>query len=306
MASGFGGAGTPTAFALSAGVITAFNPCGFAMLPAYVSYFVGSSSSDLKPTLAQRLVKAATVGAMVTLGFITVFGLVGIAAGSVRSQINSIVPYVSVVVGVVLVVLGIAMLRGFEPKLAFLNVSRSSKGAGLRSMYAYGLSYAIVSLSCGFAGFLTAVVTSFQSGSFFGGLRVYIAFALGMGLVLIVLSFAVAFAQQAFVRGLRKVVPYVNRTSGALLILAGLYVTYYGYYEWKTLVRGETAPAGPVSLVSHWSGTIQTWINGLSTGALVSSVVAVVALIAVSVVGVRRTRLPSLPPTVQEKHDHSS
>lgn len=291
MASGFGSAGAPTAFALSAGVITAFNPCGFAMLPAYVSYFVGSSSTDLKPSLAQRLVKAATVGAMVTLGFVTVFGLVGIAAGGLRSRINSIVPYVSVVVGVVLVVLGIAMLRGFEPKLAFFNISRSSKGSGLRSMYTYGVSYAIVSLSCGFAGFLTAVVSSFQSGSFFGGVRVYLAFALGMGLVLVILAFAVAFAQQAFVRGMRKVLPYVNRTSGVLLVLAGLYVTYYGYYEWKTLVRGETAPAGPVTLVSHWSGSVQTWVNGLSTGALLSSVGVVVVVVGLSVVGVRRSKV---------------
>ena len=29
------------AFPLAAGLIAAFNPCGFAMLPAYLSYFLG-------------------------------------------------------------------------------------------------------------------------------------------------------------------------------------------------------------------------------------------------------------------------
>ena len=42
MAQGFNTGGGAIALALTTGVITAFNPCGFAMLPAYVSYFVGS------------------------------------------------------------------------------------------------------------------------------------------------------------------------------------------------------------------------------------------------------------------------
>ena len=29
------------AFPLAAGLIAAFNPCGFAMLPAYLAYFLG-------------------------------------------------------------------------------------------------------------------------------------------------------------------------------------------------------------------------------------------------------------------------
>ena len=287
------GVDAPVALALSAGVVAAFNPCGFAMLPAYVSYFVGTNAEERSP-LPNRLVRAAVVGLVVTLGFVTVFGLIGLAATGFRSTVNKIVPYVSVIVGIVLVGLGVAMLRGFEPKLGFLNL-RARKGNALRSMYMYGLSYAVVSLSCGFPGFAAAVVTGFQSKSFVAGIKVYLAYAVGMGLVLVVLSFAVAVAQHTVVRGMRKVLPYVNRASGVLLVIAGLYVSYYGYYEWRTTIRFEESPAGPVTWVTNWSASISTWVGELSTTALVGLVVGVAGVIAASVALARGSRPPQAP-----------
>ncbi len=278
------------AFALSAGVVTAFNPCGFAMLPAYVSYFVGASSEDLRAPLLSRLLRAARAGTTVTLGFVTVFGVIGLVATGARAVVTDSIPFVSMVVGVVLVALGAAMIRGFEPKLSFLKVSKARSGNGLFSMYVYGLSYALVSLSCGFAGFSTAVLASFNADSIVDGLLVYIAFALGMGLVLVVISFAVAFAQQSFVRGLRAVLPYVNRASGVLLVVAGLYVAYYGYYEWRTVLRGEQAPIGPIEWVTSWSTSVQRSIDGISTVAFVVGLVALASLIAIGAVHSRRSK----------------
>lgn len=281
MAQGFGNGSASTAFALSAGVITAFNPCGFAMLPAYVSYFVGSDGGR-ESTIAARLLRALKVGTLVTLGFMTVYGLIGVVASGLRSAVTNVVPYVSMVVGVALAILGVSMLRGFAPKLPFLQISAAKNKDSARSMYLYGISYAVVSLSCGFAGFSAAVVTSFDSKSFLDGLLVYIAFAAGMGLVLMTLSIAVAFAQQAFVRGMRKVLPYVNRVSGGLLVLAGLYVAYYGYYEWRVILRGETAPEGPVAWVTSWSGHVQRFIDGLSTTTMVLGLLVLGAIAAFS------------------------
>ena len=293
VSAGFGGPKAPLAIALTSGVITAFNPCGFAMLPAYVSVFVGQSSHD-SAKAAKRVARAGVTGAVVTLGFVTVFGAIGLVATQFLSTIEAFVPYVSMVVGVVLAVLGVAMLRGFEPKLSFLSVKRARSGTSLRSMYLYGISYAVVSLSCGFAGFLTTVVSASRETSFASSMGVYGAFTAGMGLVLIVLSLAVALAQQAFVRGMRRVLPYVNRASGVMLVLAGLYVAYYGYYEWATIIRGRSAPAGPVVWVEAWSSAISRRVNGLSTMSLVFAVAAVAATVIVSVALVRRSRSRTL------------
>jgi cytochrome c-type biogenesis protein len=296
--SGFGNTDAPLAFALITGVLTAFNPCGFAMLPAYVSYFVGQSGEDKTSVLTKRLARASTTGFVVTLGFMTVFGILGLIATGFYSTIDDYVPYVSMVVGVVLAILGVLMLRGFEPKLSFLKVKKSRSGSGLTSMYVYGLSYAIVSLSCGFGGFASAVVASGREKSFASKMSVYIAFAAGMGLVLIVLSFAVAFAQQAFVRGMRQVLPYVNRVSGGLLVASGLYVAYYGYYEWKTIIRGESAREGPVGLVQDWSTSFKTWVSGIPVNVLVIALVGVAGVAAVSLVLTKGAKKSALSDAV--------
>ena len=294
-AGSFGGDRTPLAFALVTGVITAFNPCGFAMLPAYVSYFVGKNSeNDL--SLPRRLSNAMITGLLVTAGFMTVFGSIGIVASGFLSQINSVVPYVSMVVGVILAVLGFSMVRGYEPKIVRLTVTRARAGGGYRSMYFYGLSYAVVSLSCGFPGFASAVVASTREGSFVSKMSVYVAFTIGMGLVLLILSFAVALAQQAVVRGMRKILPYVNRISGSLLVVSGLYVSYYGYYEWRTIIRGQNAPLGPVAWVESWSTSLKNLIDGLPLSMVLIALVIVVGAGAASAVLSSGSRARSTEP----------
>jgi cytochrome c-type biogenesis protein len=292
-AAGFGATGP--ALALTAGVITAFNPCGFAMLPAYVSYFVGSDAKNgpAPAPLIGRLRRATVTGLLVTAGFVTVYGIIGAIATQFLSRINSVVPFISMGVGVVLALLGVAMLRGYEPKISWLTVKQSRKGNGAFSMYAYGVVYAIVSLSCGFAGFTTAVVSAFQEESFAASMRVYLAFAAGMGLVLLVLSYAVALAQQGFVRGMRKVLPYVHRVSGGLLVLAGLYVAYYGWYSWQTVQRGNDAPAGPVAWVEDWSLSIQRAVDGRSTSFYVALLVVLGGCIAAVFALTQRRREPA-------------
>jgi cytochrome c-type biogenesis protein len=288
--SAFGAGRAPMVLAVVAGVITAFNPCGFAMLPAYVAYFVGHNSSQANATvgLAARLTRAGVTGGIVTAGFMTVFGGIGLVANQILTQITRTIPYISMGVGVVLAFLGIAMMRGFEPKLSFLKVTRARKGSGLRAMYLYGVSYAVVSLSCGFAGFSTTVISAANQRGTFNAMRVYFAFSAGMGLVLVILSIAIALAQDAFFRGMRRLIPHVNRASGVLLVLAGSYVAYYGYYEWQTVLRGKSISAGPVGWVQDRSSDLVRFFNATSSGGLVVVLTATIAMLSASVVVARR------------------
>ncbi len=283
--------GGSVALALSAGIIAAFNPCGFAMLPAYMSYYVGtttntsSESGEAEPTFARRLLKATQVGGTVALGFVTVFGVLGVLFSSLLSSVIDYVSYISMAVGVVLVGMGMAMLRGFAPKINALKIAKSKSGSGLAAMYVYGLSYAVVSLSCGFAGFATTVVAASRTKSFVSSMLVYLSYSLGMALVLITLTIAVAFAQQAMVRGMRKILPYVDRISGALLILGGLYISYYGYFEYRTIVRGDNVAEGPVGVVTDVSQRITQLADDLSTTTFV--ILAVLLGVAVFAIAVR-------------------
>ena len=72
----FGGLGLigPLGFAFAAGVAAAFNPCGFAMLPAYMGLYIGTNDdADQGQDLFSGIAKALLIGGVVTGGFVVLF-----------------------------------------------------------------------------------------------------------------------------------------------------------------------------------------------------------------------------------------
>ena len=72
----------PLGFAFAAGMASAVNPCGFAMLPAYLGLYLGSSEEgdeDVHPV--RHLGRALLVGGSVTAGFVVLFGTAGTVIG---------------------------------------------------------------------------------------------------------------------------------------------------------------------------------------------------------------------------------
>ena len=83
------------AYAFSLGMVSALNPCGFALLPAYLSYYLGQTGDDA-PSLDEHrapiaVLRAVGVGAALTAGFLLVFGIMGVIWSSVSSVIGSLV-----------------------------------------------------------------------------------------------------------------------------------------------------------------------------------------------------------------------
>jgi hypothetical protein len=146
----------------------------------------------------------------------------------------------------------------------------------------FGISYALVSLSCTLSLFIAAISTVIDQQNFFVGLGAFIAYALGMGLVLIVLTLAIALARQGIVKKMRGVLPHINRVSGVLLVVAGLYVVYYGWYELRVL-NGNTSGGGIAGWMFNLNGHITQWINDVGPiriGLILGLVIALVVFIA--------------------------
>lgn len=276
------------AFSFAAGLVAAFNPCGFAMLPGYLSLFLGmetqAADHGVSPTAAWR---ALVVGGAVSAGFVAVFGLVGLVLTRASLSIVDYVPWLTIVVGLVLVALGVAMVRGYEPTLALPRLQRGGSGRGLGSMFLFGASYATVSLSCTLPVFLAAVSGTFTRTTLISGVTVFGAYAAGMGLVLVAVTLAIAGARSAVVGRLRGALPYVNRASGVVLVASGAYVAYYGYYELRTDAGADLA-AGPVGLVGDLSARVSAWVDRVGAGRL--GLVLCAVIIGVVLGGVVRGR----------------
>ena len=277
----------PIGLAFAAGLVATVNPCGFAMLPAYLSYFMGldgagadgagdGDDGDVGDGVGGVLGvgQALKVGAIVSAGFLFVFGTTGLLINAGVRSIIEWIPYVALGVGVLMVILGIAMLLGFKLEIGFLKAGRGASARDNKSVFTFGVSYALASLSCTLPVFLSVVVGSLASASFVAGLATYIAYGVGMSVVLISLTLAVAMAKHGLVRRLRSVLPYVQRISAGFLIVAGAYITWFWYDDLSSDAGDQGAAAG---VVERWSATLTNWIadNSGKVGLVLGAVVAI-------------------------------
>ena len=110
------------------------------------------------------------------------------------------------------------------------------------------------------------------------------AYGLGMALVLMVLTLGIALAKQGLVRSFRGILPYINRIAGGLLIVAGAYLVYYGWYENQTL-SGASDPGGVAASVAAWNASLASWVSAvgpLRIGLVLVAIIAVAVLLASS------------------------
>jgi hypothetical protein len=172
---------------------------------------------------------------------------------------------VTVVIGVVLVVLGIWLLAGRELQVSLPRLAAGGPAGSLLSLYGYGASYAIASLSCTIAPFLAVTGLVSGTGGLASGMLAFLAYGLGMGLVVGLLAMLVALAQDTVVRRSRAVLPYISRFSGALLLLAGGYVAYYGWYELR-VYSGADADDPVVRIATELPGRIAGRLDATGVG----------------------------------------
>lgn len=244
--------------AFAAGMVAAFNPCGFAMLPAYLTLVVQRDSVGRPAAVARAL--AAT--AAMALGFLAVFGAFGALTVSLASTVARYMPYVTLVVGAVLLALGVWLLTGRELAVSWNRLAGNSRWAPtsrLGSMFGYGVGYAIASLSCTVGPFLAVTGSSLRSGSPLTAVAVYAAYAAGIALVVGVLAVAVALASTGTVDRMRRILPYVNRISGVILVVVGLYVAYYGWFEVR-LFAGGSAQDPVIGAAGRIQRTLAGWV----------------------------------------------
>ncbi|WP_181765650.1 cytochrome c biogenesis CcdA family protein [Streptomyces albidus (ex Kaewkla and Franco 2022)] len=245
----------PLALALTAGMLAAVNPCGFALLPAYLSLLV---LGDDSPTRTAAVGRALAATAAMTLGFAAVFGLFGLAVAPVASQVQQHLPWFTVAFGLLLIGAGGWLLAGRDLPTLLPKVRRApGVTRSMPSMALFGGAYAVASLGCTIAPFLAIVISSFRSGSTGEGLLLFAAYAAGMGAVVGAAALAVALTRSTKVGRLRRFGAVASRVGGGLLVLVGGYTAYYGWYEIRVLRGGGTADP-----VIETAGTVQRWMAG--------------------------------------------
>ncbi len=275
---------TAAAFALLLGAVAAFNPCGFALLPAYIAVIVtGTAEGDTTRLMALR--RAIVFGLAMTVGFVAVFAGFGLVFVGINSALQGYVlpylPYVTIVLGVVLVTLGITMVLGHEVQIPGLRMTPGAlagraPGRAVWSQVLYGVSFALASLSCTIGPFFAVVTQALDARNAIGTVSPFVVYGAGMGTSVVLVSIAAAFAGTAVGRVLRSRTGLIMRIGGALMIVSGIYVVLYGLAEVFQL-HGITALQQVLFTTSGWQGDITNAIRGWGTTVLVVLLTVTVA-----------------------------
>ena len=263
----------PFLLALAAGALAAVNPCGFALLPAYLSLLVIDDTASRRAAVGRAL--TLTIG--MTAGFVAVFGLFGAVLAPVATWLPERLPWFTIGFGLLLVLLGGWLAAGRHlPSLPWRPSRAPTLTRTLPSMVLFGVAYALASLSCTIGPFLAIVVSSLHETSALAAMWLFLAYAVGMGLVVGAAALAIALVRTSLLARVRQAGPVLSRLAGALLLVAGGYVAYYGWYEVRLEAEGARAAGDPVV---HAALVVQQWLaHGLSTIG-VATVVAVFALL---------------------------
>ena len=236
--AGISNVGIKLGFAYAVGAASAVNPCGFAMLPAYLGLYVSGGNREQDRRQPVRLVsRAVMVGLSVSIGFVALFGAVGLilAFGS-QAVVVAALPWVGLAVGILLIGAGAYMAGGGKiyTSLAQRAAARIGDPGQLNVPgYAlFGVSYGLASLSCTLPLFLAVLgVGAGLSSGFLDTLGQFLLYAAGMGSVIMALTLGMAVARSVLVRWMRAALPYVGVVGAWLMVVAGTYIVFY----WLTL-----------------------------------------------------------------------
>jgi cytochrome c biogenesis protein CcdA len=280
----------PVSVALVAGGLAVVNPCGFPLLPAFLSFYLGADEKRL-PRAPTRVLQGLLVGGLVALGFVGLFALVGLPVSFGVALVARAVPWAGLATGALLALAGIATLAGRRIALPFHLHVPVRRERRLGAMLLFGVGYGAASLGCTLPLFLTLIAAS--SGP--DKLTVFVAYAAGTAVVLMALAVLVALAREGVARALRPALPYMSAVSGVLLVVAGGYLFYY----WARLRFGDTATVANdpvVSFAIRFTGRVRTFADG--RGSTLIAVAAGIVLAALLTTLLHRRRQAATAPVV--------
>jgi cytochrome c-type biogenesis protein len=237
-----------TAFA--AGMVATVNPCGFAMLPAYLGFFLGDDSG-------RRADRAGVVAMSVASGFLVVFTVSGALISFGLRLVVDAIPWMALAVGVGLVIAGVAQLGGKRILPSVPGVSRARKKNSVGGMFVFGVSYAIASLSCTLPIFLSLVGGIVSADSLSTSVLAFAAYGLGMATAVTGITFIVAGGQKSLIGRIRLLSRHLDNISGVVMTLAGGFIVWY----WATVLSGNGVALGSTGLV-RWIDRTSASVTG--------------------------------------------
>ena len=203
--------------ALVAGLVSFFSPCVIPLLPGYLSYATGLGGADLESARRGRMVAGAV---LFVLGFSLVFVALGSLSGALGAWLITWQRQITVVLGVLTIVLGLAF-AGLVPWLQRDWRVHRVPAVGLAAAPLLGVLFGLGWTPC--IGPTLGVITtlSINEATAARGALLSGVYALGLGLPFVLAALAYRRMLGAF-GWIRRHQQWVTRVGGLMLVAVGV------------------------------------------------------------------------------------
>jgi len=200
-----------------AGVASFLAPCIIPLVPAYLGVIVGEMGDAHDPA---RAVPATLV---FIAGFTTVFAGLGALAGALGSSLTMFQSWVRTVGGVVIIVMGLALLGVARGPLSRERrlIPTLPRVTGVARPYVVGIAFGAGWSPCVGPLLAAALTIAARTGEVARGTILLGAYAMGIGVPFLVTALGLASSPRLAER-LRRIGPNLERVSGALLVVLGV------------------------------------------------------------------------------------
>ncbi len=212
-------------FSFLQGVFAFLAPCAIALLPGYIVAFI-SRNSEGEPTTFTRMTRGLKLAFLSILGILLIYSIAGVMIIVASQILKDYMMWITIGMGGVLVILGGFMVLGKSFSFS-LNMNHATHKTEAVEAFVFGVAYAIGALGCLFPLFLVVATQAMAAPTVWLGASYFLAYFAGLSGMMIAVILLSIFARDVLMSYLRKILPYMERITGGLLILAGLYVIYY-------------------------------------------------------------------------------
>lgn len=212
-------------FSFLQGILAFLAPCAVALLPGYILAFISRNpNSGLQ--LSARLSQGLKLAALSILGILLIYSIAGAMITLAGQWLKDYMKWITIAMGAILILLGIIMILGKSISFSF-NFQHSNQKSEAAEAFIFGVGYAIGALGCLFPLFLIVATQAMAAATVWEGSSYLLAYFAGIsGMMLLTILLAI-FAKDFLLKNLRKILPYMERITAVLLIIAGVYVIYY-------------------------------------------------------------------------------
>ncbi len=212
-------------FSFLQGVLAFLAPCAVALLPGYILAFI-SRNPNSGLHLSARLGRGFKLAALSILGILIIYSIAGAMIIMAGQFLKDYMKWITIGMGAILIILGIIMLLGKSISFSF-NLQHTNQNSETIEAFIFGVGYAIGALGCLFPLFLIVATQAMAAESVWEGSSYILAYFAGISGMMILTILLAIFAKDFLLKNLRKILPYMEKITAVLLIIAGVYVIYY-------------------------------------------------------------------------------